>query len=403
MTSRLHERFLDTSGLDVVGMEDYGRELTWWQARINWFIGDLALAAKAKLGEENYSQVFPPDVSPGLIQRCEAVALAYPREEDRNPLATWTIHMKHKNSPRRLALVAAAVEAGRTSDEERKHKEELSDQPNEHRWMLAFDIHYFIHRHYYSGAGAETAMQVADWVKRTIGRLKEKGATDAICAFEGRGSFRRELTEGDEWSEQRYKGNRGPKPDDLRQQLNLIRELLEGYGFCCVSSDGHEADDCIASAAKQFQGKTTIISADKDLKQCLSEKCNMLTDVTWIEDEHTADMIPEYRWYTAKSLKEETGLTPEQWICAQMLMGDPTDNIAGAQNIGEAGARNLVATFGSAANAIQAAKTDDERLLSMKRGKLMAKSLLEFEVKADTTRQLVKLKDDIPIPNTTRI
>ncbi len=401
--SRMKELFLDASELDVAGLEAWGRDLAWWQRQINWYIGDLAIAAKAKLGEDNYSQAFPVDVSIGLIQRCEAVARAY-KPQERNPGASWTVHMTHANKPNRIALVAAAVEAGRTSDEERKNatksKQEQNGRP---RWLLAFDIHYFIHRHYYSGAGVETAMQVAEWVKRTVDRLKEKGATDALCAFEGRGSFRRELTEGDEWSEQRYKGNRGPKPDDLRQQLNLIRELLEGYGFCCVSSDGHEADDCLASAAKQFPGNTTIISADKDLKQSLSDKCNMLLDVEWLQDPTSGDMLPEYRWYTAKMLKDETGLTPEQWICAQMLMGDPTDTIAGASGIGETGARNLVATFGSAENAIQAAKANDERLLSMKRGKLMAKSLLEFEGKADTTRQLVKLKTDIAIPDTTRI
>jgi len=96
MTSRMHEQYLDASGMEVSGMETWGTDLDWWQRQINWYIGDLAIAAKAKLGPDNYSQVFPPTMSPGLVQRCEAVARAY-APKDRNPAASWTIHMQAPN------------------------------------------------------------------------------------------------------------------------------------------------------------------------------------------------------------------------------------------------------------------------------------------------------------------
>ena len=60
--TRMQEQFLDTSELDVSGMESWGKDLAWWQRQVNWYLGDLAKAAKAKLGEDNYSQVFPVDV-----------------------------------------------------------------------------------------------------------------------------------------------------------------------------------------------------------------------------------------------------------------------------------------------------------------------------------------------------
>lgn len=360
-----------------------------------WWIGDTARYAKhvLRLGD-NVSQVFPPFVSPGLIQRCEAVASAYPMESERNPLASWTVHAMHANKPDRIALVAASVEAGRTSDEERKHVREESNRP---RWLVAFDTHYFAHRHYHSGAGVETAMRVTEWIQRTAERLRGKGATDAVCAFEGHGSFRKELTSGEEWDGQRYK-DRPPKPDDLQHQLRLCRELLDRLVFCCVSIDRYEADDVLASYASQFPGKTTIVSSDKDLRSCLSEKCNMLLDVEWTKDEHSGDMLPDYKWLSAKAHTEATGIPPSQWTEYQVLMGDATDGIKGCAGVGEKGAKDLVQMFGTAEGAIQAAKLDDERIPPRKRA-----ALIEFESKLSVTRQLVTLRTDLELPTTTRL
>ena len=109
--SRMKPLFLDTSGLTVKEMEQWGKDLAEQQRAVNWMLGDVARYAKygLKLGD-NYTQVFPEWMSPGLIQRCEAVANAYPREEDRNILATWTQHMQVANKPNRIELVAAKVD-----------------------------------------------------------------------------------------------------------------------------------------------------------------------------------------------------------------------------------------------------------------------------------------------------
>ena len=89
--SRIHDHFLDTTDLTREQLESFGSDCAVFQRGVNWWIGDIARYAKygLKLGD-NYAQVFPEWVSPGLIQRCEKVALAYPKESDRNPLATWT-------------------------------------------------------------------------------------------------------------------------------------------------------------------------------------------------------------------------------------------------------------------------------------------------------------------------
>lgn len=400
--------FIDLKGYDVSLATSIGTTFGWWQRGINWWIGDLARYAKHVLHlGDNYSQVFPEWVSPGLIQRCEAVASAYPKESDRNPLATWTQHMQVAGKPDRIALVAAAVDKGLTSDESRKAPEEKPD--GKMRWLLAVDVNYHVNRTWFSGAGVESAVGVATWVQRTVARLKEKGLTDVACCFDSPTNHRKELTAT--W-EQKYKGNRGPRDPELSQQLNLVRELLAGHGFACVSVDGYEADDVMASYAKTFPGKVAILAQDKDMKQCLSgERVVMLLDVTWLADEHSGDMLPEYHWYTekphskitCKNLLEDTGLTPQQFPDLQCLMGDATDCIAGAPGIGEKGAVNLLREFGSVAECIKAARNEDERLLKMPRGRAMVKGLLEFEPSLDVTRKLVTLVDSLDLPQSTRI
>jgi len=399
--SRMQELFLDTSGLDVAGLEAWGRDLAWWQRQINWYIGQLAIAAKEKLGDENYSQVFPSDVSPGLIQRCEAVARAY-APKDRNPLASWTVHMTHANKPNRIALVAASVDAGRTSDEERDHAKAKQTDGNStrQRWILCIDVNYHVTRMWASGAETEAAKQVSEWIKRTVERLKEKGLTDVVCCFDSGNSFRKELTK--DW-EDKYK-NRATKDPELGQQLRLAEEMLSE--FCSAKMDTFEADDLMASFAKQFDGKVTLLTVDKDMRQCLSPKCNMLVAVDWVEDPTSGEMLPDYKWVSVKDhLKGCTyngtaveGVSPEQWTTFQALAGDSSDTISGAAGIGAKIAADLVKEFGTIEAIIAAAKDDDPRITAKKR-----EALIEFESKYETTLKLVTLRTDLPVPKTTKV
>jgi len=402
--TRMQEKFLDTSGLDVSGLEAWGRDLTWWQRQINFYLGDLAIAAKAQLGEDNYSQVFPHGTSIGLIQRCEAVARAYkPQERNPDPAASWTIHMTHANKPNRIELVAAAVDAGRTSDEERKLATQAkANQGNDkrQRWLIAIDVNYHVTRMWASGAETEAAKEVAGWIRRTVERLKEKGLTDCVCCFDSSNSFRKELTK--EW-EGKYK-DRATKDPELGQQLRLAEEMLEE--FCCAKLDGFEADDLMASYAKQFDGRVTLLTVDKDMRQCLSPKCNMLVAVEWAEDPTSGEMLPDYKWVSAKDHIKGctyngtavTGISPEQWTTFQALAGDSSDNIAGAVGIGAKIAADLVKEFGTIEAIIAAAKDDDPRITQKKRD-----ALIEFESKLEITRKLVTLRTDLPLPTTTKV
>jgi DNA polymerase-1 len=124
----------------------------------------------------------------------------------------------------------------------------------------------------------------------------------------------------------------------------------------------------------------------------------MLLDVEWTTDETSGDSLPEYKWLSAKTHTDKTGIPPSQWVAFQCLMGDATDGIKGAPGIGEKGAADIVKMFGTVEAAIAAAKTGDERLKPRQR-----ESLIAFEPKAEVTRKLVTLVDSLEVPTTTRI
>ena len=385
---RMRERFFDCKGLTIEEAEQFGSDFAKLQRDLMFWIADLARHSEARWPDRHH-QVWPEWVSPGMLQRAAGVGKAYPGEEDREVPVTYSQYMQNAGRPDRQECLQAILDKGLTSDESRK-----ADQAERARWLLAVDVNYFLHRFWFSGAGVEAAVGVASWVQRTAARLKDKGLTDVACCFDSKVNHRKQLTEG--W-EDKYK-DRPPKDPELVHQLQLVRELLEGHGFACVSVEGMEADDCLASFAAQFVGRITLLTQDKDMRQCLSDHCNILLDVEWTEDETSGAMLPDYKWLSAKQHTEATGIRPDQWTEFQAIMGDNVDGIKGAIGIGEKGAADLVKEFGDVKAAIEAAKADDERIKPKKR-----QALREFEPKLEITRQLVALRTDLQIPSSTRM
>lgn len=382
-------RFLDCSRMTLQEAQEYGEWFAKLQRDIMFYIGDLARVAERKW-PDTHQQIWPEWVSPGLISRAAGVCRAYPTEADRQHECTYSQYMQNAGKPDRHERLQAIVDAGLTTDESRK----ADQQERATRWCLAIDVNYFLHRFWYSGANVEAAAGVASWIQRTVERLKEKGLTDVACCFDSKVNNRKELTT--EWDD-KYK-DRPKKDPELAQQLNLVHELLKGHGFACVSVEGYEGDDCMASIAKQFPGNVTLMTQDKDVRQCLSDKCNMLLDVEWVQDPTSAEMIPQYKWLSAKQHTEETGIPPKMWTEYQAIMGDSTDGIKGAVGIGQKGAADLVKLFGMVESAIEAAKNGDDRIPAKKR-----QALIDFEQKLEVTRKLVTLVDSLEIPSTTRV
>jgi 5'-3' exonuclease len=391
-----------------------------FQKAVNWWIGDLAIALEQQY-PEFHAQAWPVDASPEQLSRCKAVAKAY-EWEDRNPGATWSTHQHLKSRDDRVQAVAVAVENGMTSDEVAKdpppYQAPPQKKPVSRRGLLAVDVNYFIHTYYHSGGGVESAMTFVTWLKRLAKRLHDMGwLTDLVCCIDSTTNHRKALTEN--W-DAKYKP-RSEKEPDLVRQLELAEELLVKAGVKVVQMQGMEADDLMASYAKKFNGTVSLLSGDKDMRQCLSETCNILRDVTWSEDEHTGKPVPTYHVIIEKRRSDKTppeffsisdhfndgstyngtkitGITAEQWPHFQAIVGDSVDGIKGAHGIGAAGAMKLIQEFGTVQGVIEACKNGTDGLSIKKQH-----ALLEFEDIAETTLLLTTLRTDLDVPMDTAL
>ncbi|MFT4121028.1 DNA polymerase I [Bradyrhizobium sp.] len=176
-----------------------------------------------------------------------------------------------------------------------------------------------------------------------------------------------------------YKAHRPPAPDDLIPQFALIREAVRAFDLPCLEQGGFEADDLIATYARQASERgatTTIVSSDKDLMQLVNDKITMYDTM---KDRRIG--IPE--------VIEKFGVPPEKVVEVQALAGDSTDNVPGVPGIGIKTAAQLIVEYG-----------DLEQLLfratEIKQPK-RREALIENAEKARISRKLVLLDDNVKL------
>jgi DNA polymerase-1 len=134
-----------------------------------------------------------------------------------------------------------------------------------------------------------------------------------------------------------YKANRPPPPEDLRPQFPLTREATRAFNVACLEVEGYEADDIIATLARQAVeagGSATIISSDKDLMQLVRPGVDMLDPMK------NLSIGPD-------QVMEKFGVPPEKVVDVQALAGDSVDNVPGAPGIGLKTAALLINEYGS--------------------------------------------------------
>lgn len=138
-----------------------------------------------------------------------------------------------------------------------------------------------------------------------------------------------------------YKGTRKPMPEELREQVPVIQEVLKAMEVPVIKQGGYEADDILGTLAKKAQAEgmeVSLVSGDRDLLQLASDKILIRIPKTKrggteIENYHTEDVVEKY------------GIAPEQVIDMKGLMGDTADNIPGVPGIGEKTAGKILAVF----------------------------------------------------------
>ncbi|MBC2665112.1 DNA polymerase I [Novosphingobium flavum] len=193
-----------------------------------------------------------------------------------------------------------------------------------------------------------------------------------------------------------YKANRPPAPEDLVPQFPLIRVATRAFSLPLVEEDDVEADDMIASYAREAARRgwdVTIVSSDKDLMQLVGQcaEPHVGPDGEKVEG-GCVDMLDTMKnqRIDVPEVVEKFGVLPELVGDVLALMGDSVDNVPGIRGIGPKTATKLIQEHGSLEGALAAAPT-------MKPGKLR-ESLIEQADMARLSRRLVQLKEDCPLP-----
>ena len=194
----------------------------------------------------------------------------------------------------------------------------------------------------------------------------------AVIFDSARKNFRNEIYK-------EYKANRSEAPDDLAPQFEYIRKSVKAFNLPSIELINYEADDLIATYAKKITksgGKVTVISSDKDLMQLVSDNVRLY-------DPMKSKVLGE------KEVIEKFGVKPNQVIDVQALAGDSSDNIPGVPGIGIKTASELINKYKTLDTLLDKAKEIPQN----KR----RETLLANKDKALLSRQLVTLKDDVPV------
>ena len=143
-----------------------------------------------------------------------------------------------------------------------------------------------------------------------------------------------------------YKGTRKPMPAELREQVPVMKQMLQAMGICVVEKAGLEADDILGTIAKRAEREgmeVSLVSGDRDLLQ-------VATDHIRIRIPKTKGGRTEVEDYYAQDVEAKYQVNPIQFIDLKALMGDTADNIPGVPKVGEKTATELMVTFGSLEN-----------------------------------------------------
>ena len=208
--------------------------------------------------------------------------------------------------------------------------------------LVLIDGHSILNRAFYgvpdlsNSAGMHTNA-VYGFLNIMFKILEEEHPEYLMVAFDVKApTFRHEMF-------QEYKGTRKPMPEELRQQVPVMKEVLAAMGIKIMELPGFEADDVLGTLAKQGEREgmeVSLVSGDRDLLQIASEHIK-------IRIPKTKGGKTEIEDYYAKDVEAKYQVNPLQFIELKALMGDTADNIPGVPKVGEKTATELMVQFGS--------------------------------------------------------
>ena len=223
--------------------------------------------------------------------------------------------------------------------------------------------------------------------------IKEKLEPDYVCvSFDlSAPTFRHKMYD-------EYKGTRKGMPDELKEQMPVIKEVLNAMNIPILQLEGYEADDILGTVSNLNSQKdifTYILTGDKDSLQLISKKTSIVMPSSKMGK-------TEYTIYTPEVLMEEKGIEPYQVIHIKSLMGDSSDNIPGVKGIGEKTAYSLIGKYTTLENiyenidTLEATAKVKEKLINGKESAFLSKTLATININSPITIDYDKAKVSSP-------
>ena len=249
--------------------------------------------------------------------------------------------------------------------------------------LLLIDGHSLAYRAFYAlpeemrTASGQVTNAVYGFTSMLINLLRDHRPERVAVAFDlPGGTFRHERLDS-------YKANRSAPPEIFRQQLGLLRQVLDTLGVRSVEAPGFEADDVLATLASQAETEgleAAIVTGDRDAFQLVA-----MRGVTVL---YPRRGISDHDVYDATAVKERTGVEPADYVAYAALRGDPSDNLPGVPGVGEKTAARLINTFGDIDGIYEQLDRHSPKLRS---------SLEESEVTVRLNCELMALRRDVAL------
>ncbi|MBV1893365.1 MAG: DNA polymerase I [Ilumatobacteraceae bacterium] len=226
-------------------------------------------------------------------------------------------------------------------------------------------------------ASGQVTNAVFGFTSMLINVLKDHQPDGILVAFDRpEPTFRHE-------AEPLYKAQREAAPDILRQQMGLVREVLDAIGITSFDCVGWEADDLIATAADKLVSRgdsVIIVTGDRDSYQLVSDP--------YVKVLYNKRGVSDYAFYDEAGIEERTGVTPDLYVQYAALRGDKSDNLPGVPGVGEKTAAKLINKYGGLDGIFEHAAEQTPKLSA---------SLIEHEERARKNLDLMLLRRDAPM------
>ena len=258
---------------------------------------------------------------------------------------------------------------------------------------MAFDTSYLYFRAYYGvpssfrspdGVPVNAVRGTLDFIARLVSQYRPD---EVACAWDEdwRPQWRVDLVPS-------YKAHRvsavagamGEQvDDDLSVQVPLIRDCLDALGLPVVAMPDHEADDVLATLAARHEGRSLIVTGDRDLFQLVDED----TSVVFV-----ARGVTTHELVTPEVLEKKYGIAPQRYVDFAVLRGDPSDGLPGVKGIGEKSAATLISAYPTLAAMVEATGDPASSLMRTMRARLLAGA--DY---VENARRVVTCVPDLPL------